>query len=187
MITSQILQSKSLFILLQKIDLEMSESACKEKCPHCGGVLHRGWYQRKPRGGPAGLEASVSIRYSLCCGEEGCRKRLLPSSVLFSGRRVYFGVVFHVVVALRQNRVGGYTVEKLKQLFDVTRSTLSRWMQYFREIFPVTPVWKLLSGRLMPPVCVEKLPASLLERFIASGENSERQLILYMKALTIKV
>jgi len=162
----------------------MSESASKEKCPHCGGVLHRGWYQRKPRGGPAELEASVSIRYSLCCGEEGCRRRFLPPSVLFSGRRVYFGAVFHVVVALRQNRGMGYTVEKLKQLFGVTRSTLSRWMRYFRELFLETSAWKLLSGRLIPPVCVERLPASLLEHFVSLPVNSEQQLILYLKSLS---
>jgi len=103
---------------------------------------------------------------SLCCGAQGCRRRILPPSVLFLDRRVYFASAFLVIMALRQGRDRGYTVEKLQNLFDVTRTTLSRWAQYFREVFPYSPSWKWLSGRLMPPVEAAQLPRSLIERFI---------------------
>jgi hypothetical protein len=50
---------------------------------------------------------------SLCCGAQGCRRRVLPPSVLFLDRRVYFAPVMLVITALRQGRDRGYTVEKL--------------------------------------------------------------------------
>jgi hypothetical protein len=183
MITSDILQSKSLFILLKKIDEEIASSKKAQRCPHCGGPLYSAPYQRKPRGGPPDLDESFSQRLSLCCGAEGCRRRLLPPSVLFLGRRVYWGAVILVVVALRQGRDRGYTVEKLKRLFEVTRPTLRRWIRYFREIFPETPKWKLLSGRLLPPVSGEELPGSLLARFIQPGGDVLSGLVSCLRAL----
>ncbi len=187
MITSDILQSKSLFILLKKIDMEFAESRRAQRCPHCGGPLYNAPYQRKPRGGPPDLDESFSQRLSLCCGSEGCRKRLLPQSVLFSGRRVYWGAVILVVTALRQGRNQGYTVEKLKELFKVTGSTLRRWSHYFREIFPVTPTWTLLSGRLLPPVSAEELPGSLLARFLQPGAEVSLGLASCLRALACGV
>jgi hypothetical protein len=187
MITSDILQSKSLFILLKKIDVEFAESKRAQRCPHCGGPLYSAPYQRKPRGGPPDLEESFAQRLSLCCGAEGCRKRLLPQSVLFSGRRVYWGAVILVAVVLRQGRDRGYTVEKLKRLFGVTRPTLRRWIHYFRQIFPETPTWKRLSGRLLPPVSGEELPGSLLARFIQPGGDVSLGLASCLQALACGV
>jgi hypothetical protein len=82
------------------------------------------------------MAEAYGIRLSLCCGRIGCRRRVLPPSVLFWGRRVYWAAVFLVVVALRQGRTRGYTVERLKALFGVTRPTLARWMRYFQQVFP---------------------------------------------------
>jgi hypothetical protein len=151
---------------LKKIDVEFAESRRAKRCPHCGGPLYKAPYQRKPRGCPPDLDESFSQWLSLCCGVEGCRRRLLPPSVLFSGRRVYWGAVILVLVVLRQGRDRGYAVEKLTRLSGVTRPTLRRWMHYFREIFPETSIWKLLSGKLLPPVSAEELPGGLLTRFI---------------------
>ena len=77
---------------------------------------------------------------------------MLPPSVLFWGRRVYWGVVVLVVTALRQGRVAGVTVQRLETLFGVTRLTLRRWCTYFRDCFPQTPAWQRLRGRLAVPV-----------------------------------
>jgi len=185
MITPDILQSKSLFILLQKIDTELAEIRRMQRCPHCGGVLHYAPYQRKPRGGPPGLDASCSMRLSLCCGKDGCRKRLLPPSVLFWGRHVYWASVLLVITALRQCRDKGYTIEKLKALCGVTRPTLTRWMKYFRQLFPHSQAWKRLSGRLMPSVSDEDLPGGLLERFINTSGDTEQGLTACLKSLLI--
>ena len=134
--------------------------------PYCGGPLHYARYLRKPRGGPPDLQEVYSTRLSLCCGKTGCRRRVLPASVLFWGRRVYWAGVLLVITALRQGRKQGYTVERLKALFGVTRPTLNRWLQYFRHIFPGCQSWQRLSGRLMPPVAVDQLPVGLIDRFM---------------------
>jgi hypothetical protein len=123
---------------------------------------------------------------SLCCGAQGCRRRVLPPSVLFWGRCVYFASALLVIMALRQGRDRGYTVEKLKGLFGVTRTTLNRWAQYFREVFPFSLSWKRLSGMLMPPVEAVLLPRSLIERFIHIRDGDpERGLISCLGAIVL--
>jgi hypothetical protein len=151
--------------------------------PFCGGPLHYASYCRKPRGGPfQGIEA-YGVRLSLCCGRIGCRRRVLPPSVLFWGRRVYWAAVFLVVVALRQGRTRGYTVERLKALFGVSRPTLARWMRYFREVFPHSQPWRRLSGRVLPPVSEEQLPVGLLARFVQARGDPHEGLISCLRAL----
>src|ERR1700726_3419348 len=63
----------------------MRAVACvRNLAPH----YSRGHINRKPRGGP-----QWDRRYSFCCAEEDCRRRLTPESVRFLGRRVYAGLV----------------------------------------------------------------------------------------------
>lgn len=138
---------------------------------------------RKPRGGPPDIDETYAIRLSLCCGKQGCRRRVLPPSVLFWGRRVYWVSVLLVVTALRQGRDRGYTVEKLKALFGVTRPTLTRWLSYFREVFPFSQAWRRLSGRLMPPVAEDQLPRGLIERFVQTRGDPERGLTACLQSL----
>lgn len=115
----------------------------------------------------------------------GCRRRVLPPSVLFLGRRVYWSAVVLIVTALRQGRVQGYTVERLKTLFGVTRPTLIRWLHYFREIFPGSRSWRHLSGRMMPPVDKNDLPKGLIERFVQSRGDPELGLATCLQALAL--
>lgn len=72
----------------------------------CGGPLRAGNFPRKPRGAliaPAG-EAFL-VRFSLCCGREGCREHATPPSLRFLGRRVYLGVVV-IVTSLVAQAIG---------------------------------------------------------------------------------
>jgi len=108
---------------------------------------------------------------------------LLPPSVLFWGRRVYWAAVLLVVTALRQGRDQGYTVERLKNLFGVTRPTLTRWLSYFREVFPVSQIWLRLSGRLMPPVARHELPRGLIDGFVQTRGDPERGLTACLQAI----
>ena len=88
-----------------------------------------------------------------------------------------------VITALRQGRERGYTVEKLNALFGVTRPTLTRWLYYFRQIFPCSQSWRRLSGRLMPPVAEDQLPAGLIERFVRARGDPERGLTACLQSL----
>lgn len=117
--------------------------------PYCEGPLHDANYWRKPRGGPPDLEKVFELRYSLCCGREGCRRRVMPPSVRFLGRRVYWAPVVLLLTALRQGKNPEATLERLKGVCGVWRSTINRWRDYFLDIFPESSTWRRLSGHFL--------------------------------------
>jgi len=140
-------------------------------------------YVRKPRGGPADLPEAYAVRLSYCCGWEGCRRRVLPPSVLFWGRRVYWGAVLLVLTALREGRGTGITADRLRACFGVTRLTLVRWRRYFRACFPQTPIWRRLVGRLAPPVRPDRLVGDVLAQFVRARGDPEQGLVACLVAL----
>lgn len=117
------------------------------------------------------------MRESLCCGREGCRKRTLPPSCLFMGRKVYWGCVILVVLALREQRPEGASAGKLQRMFAIPRKTLVRWFAFFREEFPLSAKWQRLRGRVMPSVDNRRLPGSLLECFLEKAGSVEEALV----------
>ena len=153
--------------------------------PYCGGPLHRGAYERKPRGGPPGLPDNIETRLSLCCGRRGCRRRTLPPSVLFWGRRVYWGAVVLVVTALRQQRNSGYSARRICAVFGVTRQSTARWLAYFRDVFPHSQTWQRLRNRWMPPVAPEAIPGAVLERLDLIRDGPERCLVKCLRLLRV--
>lgn len=167
----------NLYLFLQGIEVDLAEMVKAKGCPQCGGRLDWGRYERKPRGGPPGLPKELLFRHSLCCGCEGCRSRTLPPSVLFMGRRVYWGAVILLVTTLRQGWLGGAGVARLMQTYGMTRQTVKRWMAYFREMFPTSRLWQAIRGRLNVAVRDERLPGSLLAHFIESSESEMAGLI----------
>jgi hypothetical protein len=181
------IQSESLFALLHKIDVDLAESARAGGCPYCEGPLHYASYQRQPRGGPKNLPEEYLTRLSLCCGDEKCRRRTLPLSVLFWGRRVYWGAVIIVVTALRQQRSEGYCADKICTMFGVPILTLKRWLTYFREIFPLSEIWQRLRSMLMPPVAPESIPLAVLERLGLARDDPGGTLIQCLRMLRLGV
>ena len=153
--------------------------------PFCGGPLNCAHYQRKPRGGPPDLAEAFEVRFSLCCGRSGCRRRVLPPSVRFWGRRVYWAPVLLLVSALRQRKNPVITLEHLKGLCGVWRSTVKRWQRYFRNIFAQSIGYRRLSGHLMPPIASGQLPGALLERFYTACDDPETALLTCLQALAL--
>jgi hypothetical protein len=91
-----------------------------------------------------------------------------------------------LVSALRQGRSAGATMARLKALFGIWRSTMARWQHYFEEIFPQSPAWRRLSGRLRPPpLCPQRLAAGLIERFDHGRGQAEQGLAACLQALAI--
>lgn len=174
---TELLQRSSLFRLLRAIDSDLARDKREQRCPHCGGPLHQSNYVRKPRGGPPTIPEEYLIRESLCCGREGCRKRTLPPSCLFMGRRVYWGCVILVVMALRQKRPQGASARRLQTIFEISRSTLARWFTYFKEEFPRSAKWQRLRGRVIARVENDRLPTSLLECFLDEAQTPEGGLV----------
>jgi hypothetical protein len=161
------------FMKLAKIDEEIAVRVAAEGCPVCGGPLHRGDYARKPRGGWLAT-AEEAVRFSLCCGRRGCRRRALPPSVRFLGRRVYWEGV--VLLASVQVLVMG-VVQQAERVTGVPRRTLRRWLTWWHQELPQSPLWTVMRARFAPPPPDEsRLPLSLLER-LAHEESAPLDLL----------
>jgi len=167
-----LLQDSRYFDLLLKLDEDLAAEARRAGC-ECGGVLHGARYERKPRGGPAGLGAATAVRFSFCCATEGCRRRTTPPSLRFLGRKVFFGVLVLLVPVLRD----GPTPERLVRLcerFAVSVRTVRRWIRFWRETFATSRVWQAARSHFAVPVREEAMPGSLVEGFSAISDAQSR-------------
>lgn len=134
-------------------------------CPYCGSPLFRADYRRKPRGLPVGT-TGWDRRFSLCCGAEGCRRRVTPPSVRFLGRRLYPAPWVVLAVAYAQ----------AARTLRIARRTLRRWSAWWQTRLPVTPAWVRVRGLLAAPVDESALPGSLLNHL--RGPPGERIMAL---------
>jgi len=173
----ELLQHVSLFSILHRIDKDLAEHCRQSGCPYCHGALHYASYYRKPRGGLEDVPSEYTLRLSLCCGREGCRRRVLPPSCLFMGRKVYWRAVILIVVTLRQGKPQRKSINKLQEMFSIPRKTIVRWIHYFRAIFPRSSQWQRLRGRLSGHVSNDNLPGELLKYFLSYSSSAAEGLI----------
>lgn len=155
--------SEEWFASLEEFDRKTARAVAAEGCRHCGGPLYQGNYQRKPRGAQlAWAGEAFTVRHSLCCGREGCRKRALPPSLRFLGRRVYLEAV---VLLASVQAMALLTLRQASEVTGVPARTLRRWRGWWTETFPSSAVWTELCARFVPPPPAESaLPRSLLDR-----------------------
>ena len=155
---------REFFVALERADEEIGRRTAAEGCPACGGRLHRGDYDRKPRGGLWAAGEGLVRRISLCCGSEGCRKRVTPESLRFFARRVYLGVVV-IVASLAAQAIG--TAKEIRRRTGVPARTARRWLGWWRGRFPATAVFAAIRARLLG-VSSSELPESVVERLPGS-------------------
>lgn len=155
-----------LYQLLFFIDSDLAEQKRGNSCPFCGAPLHTANYLRKPRGGPGNIPEAFSIRHSLCCSAENCRRRVLPPSLRFWDRKVYWSIVILVTVVLRQQRTEGYSAGKIQKLVGISRHTLKRWIHYFTKIFPMSDKGKQICGLAGAVLNTGSIPSTLILFFI---------------------
>jgi hypothetical protein len=153
------------FAKLVEFDEKVAAAVAAQRCSHCGGPLYRSDYPRKPRGGLiAEAGEAFFVRFSLCCGREGCRKRATPPSLRFLGRRVYLGAV---VLLASSAAVVSRLLRDVAVSTGVPVRTLRRWLGWWSAVFPLTATWVELRARFVPPAPPEaELPRSLLERLM---------------------
>jgi len=108
---------------------------------------------------------------------------VLPPSVRFWGRRVYWAPVVVLVTALRQGLNPQVTLNRLKALCGLWRSTVKRWQRYFRDLFAESIAYRRLSGRLMPPIPAHRWPKDLLTRFYLVCGQPEAALVNCLRVL----
>jgi hypothetical protein len=170
---------REFFATLEALDQAIARRVAASRCPVCGGPLHAGNFPRKPRGAliaPAG-EAFV-VRFSFCCGREGCRKRATPPSLRFLGRRVYLGVV--VIVASLVAQALGAAGAKMA---GVPRRTARRWLAWWRGPFLVSEAFLAIRARLVG-VDVAGIPRSIVARLSGAIEEQTRTMLHLLAPLT---
>lgn len=181
---SKVLKNESLFWDLYKIDLATAKLYRKKQCPHCQGPLHYANYPRKPRGEPEGLPEEYFVRFSLCCGKEGCRRRLTPPSCRFLGKKVYWYAAILTIVSDWQNKIQNMTISELAGKMGISRNTLKRWIYFFKNTFPVSFQWKKIRGRVSTIVKNDCLPGSLIHFYLQQQSNIEKALISCLNFLS---
>ena len=172
------LADQQLSQLLEKVDTDLREEARAKGCLLCGGKLHRSDYDRKPRGGP-----QWDLRFSLCCAQEGCRRRHTPPSVRFMGRRVYAGLVV-VLVSAMLHGLKPERVECLREALGIDRRTLERWRQWWLGIFVESSFWREARARFMPPLCHKTMPLSLCVSFEVERRDRLLDLLKFLAPIT---
>lgn len=169
-------QSFTLYEGLRRIDEDLAAEAQSRGCPYCGGILDRSPWLRKPRG--CEVPEKACWRLGLCC--RSCRRRVLPLSTLFWGRKVYWGAVVLVCVVMRQRRLEGWAASALRKTFGMSSETLERWMALFAAEVPVSSVWRRLRGWVGSEVRDDGLPDQLLALFENAHAVGERALTAFL-------
>lgn len=179
----ELLGDKRFFGLLLRLDEDLATQARAAGCVVCGRRVHTGNFRRKARGVPRGLEADYEWRFSFCCADRECRKRLTPRSMRFLGRKIYLGAVVVLVSALRCGATP-VRVARLTEILGVSRRTVDRWRQWWTEVFPQTRCWAEGSALFATPVPAGQLPLSLLERFAGPPETALQALLRFVLPIT---
>jgi hypothetical protein len=159
----------SFWSTLTDIDRQLQQDVIAKGCPLCGGPLHVANHPRKPRGVPSDAGEAWEQRFNTCCG--WCRRRCMPPSVRFLGRRVYAGVIVMLATMVAV-------------VCEAADKTLGRWLAWWTQVLPTLSYWTVLRAGFVPAVQSARLPASLVERYEpAIGEQTPKGLINTLRAL----
>lgn len=172
--------------LCRHVDEDFARQAKEMGCRRCGKKVHQAHYPRKPKGVPGeGPESAVNeeIRFSFCCGQEGCRRRLTPPSIRFLGRRVYLATVV-VLVSAMTHGVSAGRVQRLREKLGIDARTLKRWRQWWLEQFVDSPFWRAERSRFLPRLCEQSLPLGLCEQFQAQQQKGLLKLLKFLTPLS---
>lgn len=179
--------SASFFAALGEMDREYAFECRERPCEHCNeGPLHQAHFMRKGFGYglPGDSLEEATVRYSFCCGRDGCRKRMTPESLRFRPKEPYLAITFILVSAFHY----GLTDKRFEQAAKVTpvsRSTLDRWLKWWREKFPSSVAWRRLRGmRLVPSDALDHAPAFFLTAFNEPGRELKDAIILMLTAFS---
>lgn len=178
-----LLENPRFFDTIATIDSELAMQCKQSGCPHCNGPLHDASYTRKPRGEGCVIPDEHKKRHSFCCGREGCRKRTMPPSLIFWGRKVYFGCALLLLTGAAQSLTSS-TLKELCDSFGVSRRTIKRWLIYFRFVFPRSTAWQKMRGVVSAAILNHTLPLSLLHHYFSDTATPKEALIQCLCLMT---
>jgi len=178
---NQVVLEREFFEMLERQDEAITGRVAAEGCPACDGPLHRGDYNRKPRGGLIARAGETFMRrFSLCCGREGCRKRATPPSLRFLGRRVYLEAVV-ILASVVAHALG--VASEIRAATGVPARTTRRWLAWWMGPFLSTEVFVAIRARLIE-VNAAALPASILRRLPGTKVEQVRTLATLLAPIT---
>lgn len=177
-------QNKSFYEFLYKTDQDLAQKTKDKNCPHCNAPVHVANYMRKPRG-IEGLSDELSLCFSFCCSQEGCRRRVMPGSTRFMGSFVYWSVYVVLISAMLNGRAT--ELKKIIAKFNIDPRTLKRWREWWMDFFPTTNFWKELKGKFLAPIenfpndlltaLKEKIPDDYIFNFLHHLSSSKRPIL----------
>ena len=153
-----------IYDVLLKIDKEIAAETRDKGCPSCGGVLHSACYPRKPQDIHLSSSKDKTIRFSLCCSVDNCRKRITPHSVRFLGRKRYLSLTLVLVTAMSQGLIQK-RLDELAKLVGVSHRTMTRWKAWWQKIFPSSGFWKYNKSLFISALDSGSLCKELVEHF----------------------
>ncbi len=172
---------REFFERLEQEDQAIARRVAEGGCPECGGPLYRADYDRKPRGALLAHDAEQFVRRcSLCCGQEGCRRRATPPSLRFLGRRVY---VTAVVIVASMVALAIKAASAIRSATGVPARTTRRWLGWWQGPFVRTEVFVAAAARLVG-LTVEALPTSLVTRLGKAPEERLRRMLDLLAPIT---
>jgi hypothetical protein len=166
----KLLSDARFFVFLLLIDRHIAEIAKLGRCPFCGGRLDVAHYPRKPRGRPGGLPPDFDRRFSFCCREDGCRRRVTPASIRFLDRRVYLGVIT-VLATTMTNGMSSSRASAIRDSLGIDWHTLRSWRQWWRDLFPQTDHGQVVRARLRQSPQPEYLFTELWRGIVTGAED----------------
>jgi len=63
---------------------------------------------------------------------------------------------------------------------------MARWQAWWREQFPLTPLWQATCALFMPPVSTQSLPGGLIERFLGASHEALMRLLIWLSPVTTR-
>ena len=128
-----------------KIDIELAESTRLNACPKCKGKLHFARYARKGRFLNLELPPNWNSFHSLCCSNEGCRKRSRPPSIRFAGRSPFSGTIVLLAKLLKSGGSQRSRISLSKELL-VSERTIRRWLKFWQRVHERSVWWRKLAS-----------------------------------------
>jgi hypothetical protein len=102
-------------------------------------------------------------------------------SVRFLGRRVYLGLT---VVLTSVRSVTNALTETVADEVGVPISTLKRWRQWWKNHFPLTPLWQTECAQFALRITNDLFPANLFNDFKQRAVNTSKALLDLLSFLT---
>jgi hypothetical protein len=144
--TLTLLSDASFLSFAQQLDMELAEKSKIKGCPCCGSKLYFARYQRKGRIGELEVPPEWNSFHSLCCGTQGCRKRVRPLSIRFAGQSPFSSTLV-ILAKLLSSGGSQRSVHALCKILKTSERTVRRWLSFWKQAQEKSVWWRKLVSQ----------------------------------------